>query len=155
VSTVRQNAKGRWLVLCVSSVQLVAFLQEIGLVQGNKVQLQCGIPNWIFEKPEYMQACVRGMMDTDGCVYHHAYKVNGKEYRYVKMTYAGRSWPLLEGLQEMLRRLGFKPGAVRKPGYLSISSDKEVRRYYEEAVGTHNPYHWRRYQEAIEQTRRL
>jgi hypothetical protein len=138
----------------LSSRELVLHLQELGLVQGNKVEQQCAIPDWIFKDLELMRGCVRGLMDTDGCVYHHGYAINGKRYNYVKMTFASRSWPLMEGIQRIWRELGLTPGAVRKRGYISLSSDKEVRRYYEELVGTHNPYHWRRYCAAVEATRK-
>jgi hypothetical protein len=143
------------IVVVFSAVALVRYLIELGLVEGNKVEQQCGVPAWIFENNEFIRACARGMMDTDGCVYHHAYTIRGKEYKYVKMTYAGRSMPMMEGLKEMLHRLGYEPGDVRQPGYLSISSDSAVRRYYEHDIGTHNPYHWRRYCEATKATEKM
>jgi transcriptional regulator with XRE-family HTH domain len=149
-ATVMERPEHGAIVVVISAVALVRYLIELGLVEGNKVTQQCGIPEWIFENDMFMRACTRGMMDTDGCVYHHTYTIRGKEYSYVKMTYAGRSMPMMEGLKEMLHRLRYEPGEVRKPGYLSISSDSAVRRYYEQDIGTHNPYHWRRYCEAVE-----
>jgi len=96
----------------LSSRELVLYFQELGLVQGNKVEQQCAIPEWIFEDIELMRGCVRGLMDTDGCVYHHGYAVNGKRYNYVKMTFASRSWPLMEGVRRIWRELGLTPGSV-------------------------------------------
>ncbi len=92
-------------------------------------------------------------MDTDGCVYHHAYAVNGKTYSYIKMTFTSHSRPLLDGMKQMLELLGLHPGTIRG-SRLSLSSDVEVRRYCEDLVGISNEYHWRRYQSALEERAR-
>lgn len=50
----------------VCSVALVEYLEDIGLHRGNKVGQQVGIPDWVFSSRDYMVACTRGLMDTDG-----------------------------------------------------------------------------------------
>ena len=41
-----------------------------------------------------------GLMDTDGGVYLHKYKVNGKPYQYIKMCYTSHSKPLLYAVEK-------------------------------------------------------
>src|SRR3989338_7062463 len=57
------------LALIFSSVKLVELLERLGLRRGNKIRHRADIPSWIWEREEYRIACLRGLMDTDGCVY--------------------------------------------------------------------------------------
>jgi len=93
----------------ISSVNVVKFLNEIGLVIGNKVEQQVSVPAWIFEDDETMRACVRGLMDTDGSVYLHRYKSGGINYGYVKLCFSNHSPLLLNDMKTMLSALGFSP----------------------------------------------
>ena len=58
------------LALIFSSVKLVELLERLGLRRGNKIRHRADIPSWIWEREEYRIACLRGLMDTDGCVYY-------------------------------------------------------------------------------------
>ena len=64
---ISKKNNGRFLV--VSSKQLVNFFIENGLKSGDKIKNQVTIPSWIKENPIYLKACIRGLFDTDGCVY--------------------------------------------------------------------------------------
>ena len=141
------------LTVLASSMDLVATLQRLGLPTGNKLANEVKVPAWIFTDIELVRACVRGLMDTDGCVFEHSYKVNGKLYGYVKMAFSSHSPRLLDDMQRMWRALGFRPGTPRAD-YIWLSRAKEVRAYYEQLVGTHNPYHQRRYDEARQKQKR-
>jgi len=130
-------------IVIVSSVAVVGFLLSIGLKKGNKVEQQVGVPDWIFSDREYMRACIRGLMDTDGGVYPHSYKVGGKMYHYVKMNFTNHSIPLLDGMERMLVELGFTAKNDRKR-HVSLYRQAEVGRYLNE-IGTNNLYHLRRF----------
>lgn len=95
--------------LCVyySGINLVKFLTTIGMKIGNKVKQQVGVPSWIEQKIEYKIACLRGLMDTDGGVFIHKYKVNNKYYSYRKICFTNRSIPLLRFVYNTLKELGF------------------------------------------------
>lgn len=74
------NIKGAKAVkIVVNRKKLVDFCQDIGLVKGNKIKQQIDIPNWIKENRDFSKACVRGLIDTDGCFYNNSYIVNGKK----------------------------------------------------------------------------
>ena len=64
--------------IVVQRKQLVDFCQMIGLVLGNKVKQQIDIPEWIKSNNNFSLACVRGIIDTDGCFYTNSHYINSK-----------------------------------------------------------------------------
>jgi intein/homing endonuclease len=127
----------------VSSVELVRFLKKIGLKQGNKVKQQVDIPKWIKRNKEYRVACVRGLVDTDGSVFIHHYKVNGKEYSYKKLLFTSRSEPLRQSVFKILSSLGIRVRLDK--GYdVRIDSKADMAKYFK-IVGSHNPKHLNKY----------
>lgn len=124
------------LKVSVSGVNLIEYLSLKGLRVGNKVHLQVGVPNWIWVKVEYIKACIRGLVDTDGCFTLHKYRVNGKEYCYPKICFSNRSESLLEFVYQRLKRFGFNPKRTYKYS-VWLHNQNEVRRYLKE-IGTNN-----------------
>ncbi len=120
----------------VSSVNLVKYLTIKGLFLGNKVHLQVGVPDWILLKREYIKACIRGLVDTDGSFVIHRYKINGKVYVYPKMSFSNRSEPLLEFVYKGLKQFGFNPKRTYK-SEVWLHSQEETKRYLE-VVGVSN-----------------
>lgn len=132
----RKNSNGADVV--VNSSNLVDFLVKQGLVTGNKTRNQADIPSWIKGRAEYQIACLRGLVDTDGGLYTHKYRSNGKYYRYAKLCFTNHSGPLLNSVLTILTGLNFK--AYLGDHHVSIYAASEVRRYFRE-VGSHNLKH--------------
>lgn len=63
------------LALRFSSMNLLDFLVKMGAVRGNKIKQNFDIPQWIYEKKIFTRAFIRGLVDTDGCLYTHNHKV--------------------------------------------------------------------------------
>lgn len=124
------------ITVTVSSVNLIQYLLEKGLFLGNKVELQVGVPGWILSRNDYVRACIRGLVDTDGCFIVNKYKVKGKEYQYPKMIFSNKSLPLLDFVYNGLKSLGFSPRKYYDK-HVWLTNSKEVRRYLKE-VGTQN-----------------
>jgi len=136
----RKDSKGADIV--VSSSNLVDFLVKQGFITGNKVKNQIGLPSWILEKREYRLACLRGLIDTDGSLYLHRYKSDGKVYQYVKLCFTNRSVPLLDFVFKTLKELNYK--VYLHGNNVLIYSTFEVKRYLAE-IGTHNSKHANRF----------
>jgi len=102
--------------LCIHGVSFLAYLKTIGIEGGNKVKRQVGVPKWVSIKTEYKLACLRGLMDTDGGVFAHRYKVNGKEYVYNQVCFTNQSVPLLIFVKNTLEDLGMHPKFTDYPG---------------------------------------
>ncbi|OGM77015.1 hypothetical protein A2210_02830 [Candidatus Woesebacteria bacterium RIFOXYA1_FULL_40_18] len=142
---VRKRKNANALEIYLNGVNLIRFLKEIGLVQGNKVKNQVDVPGWIKSNVKYRARCLRGLMDTDGGVFVHKYKSNGKIYRYKKVNFTNRSIPLLKFVYNTLKELNFHPKLLDKienrrvwlynsqevPQYLNVvgSSNYRLNRY--------------------------
>lgn len=131
-----KHKKWKMLKVSVSGINLVEYLKQKGLCIGNKVLLQATVPQWIWDTPEYMKVCIRGLIDTDGCFALHKYKVNRKEYCYPKICFSNRSQPLLDFVYQGLKQLGFNPKKTYKYG-VWLHNQNEVRKYLKE-IGTRN-----------------
>ena len=134
------------LDLVISSVRLVEVLESLGLRRGDKVKQQVDVPRWVWSERKYRIACLRGLMDTDGCVYRHRYVVNAKMYGYPKLCFTNYSRPLLDAAKRLFENLGLFP-TIHKDGHrLYLHDSTAVKRYFE-IVGTHNPRYRQRFEE--------
>lgn len=128
----------------VSRIELIRFcLERLGLKQGNKIKQQVNIPNWIKQNKQYSIACVRGLVDTDGSVFTHKYKVSGKEYKYKKLAFTSASKPLLYSVYNILKDLNLNVRIARGKD-VRIDSVENMKRYFK-LIGSHNPKHLKRY----------
>ncbi len=132
--------------LVISSTTLVEFLESIGLPRGRKSEVIHAVPSWVSSVDAYRLACLRGLMDTDGCVYQHRYAVHGKTYTYPKLCFAGSIPSLCQFVEESFRQLGLRPYTHPNGQRIYVTSVDAVHRYFD-VVGTHNP----RYQERFRQ----
>lgn len=131
-----KHHKHKMLKVSVSGVNLVKYLTLKGLSTGNKVRLQVGVPEWIWSDPEYIKACLRGLIDTDGSFILHRYQVNGREYAYPRISFSNRSEPILDFVNEGLKKLGFHP----KRSYnfeVALFNQAEVKQYLRD-IGVSN-----------------
>jgi hypothetical protein len=133
----RKNEKT--LVLYYNGSELVRYLVSIGLIIGNKVKQQVGVPLWVSSSKVYSKACLKGLMDTDGGVFLHKYKVRGRVYSYKKISFTNRSLPLLHFVKKSLEELKFNPKMIDKVENKKVwlYNMQEVERYLE-VVGTSN-----------------
>jgi hypothetical protein len=122
---------------------LVEYLHDLGLPIGNKVKQQFDIPNWIKENEEFAIACVRGLVDTDGSIFTHTYRVNGKQYSYKKLDFTSMSEPLRRSVYRIFTDAGLCVRFLPKKS-IRIDSISEMKRYFE-IISSHNPKHLKRY----------
>jgi intein/homing endonuclease len=120
----------------LSGVELVSVLEKLGLVRGNKVKHQVGIPQWIKDGPNYKKSCVRGLFDTDGGLYSHSHSVKGEKYKNIGLSFCSHSEPLLNEFFETLLENGIAAKKVKWKVY--IYSVKEITRFFSK-IGSHNP----------------
>lgn len=110
ISPAVRKRKGRnTLVISTASTTLVDFLVAQGLPRGNKLKNGVRIPSWILKKRSYRVACVRGLMDTDGCLFIHSHKVAGKSYRNIGLCFTSYSPEMLGQVAEVFEEFGIMP----------------------------------------------
>ena len=138
--------------LVVSRTNLVRWLgKSAGLGSGHKIRRQISIPAWIMSREPFCIACLRGLVDTDGSVFTHKYRVGGKLYRYQKLSFASMSEPLRTDVARILVEVGMKARVTQREVW--VDSKEGVARYFS-VVGSHNPKHLIRYRNSrrIQQT---
>ncbi len=132
------------LDLIVSRKNLVDFCASIGLKIGNKLNQDLDIPLWINKNVDLKIACLRGLIDTDGCCVIHKYKVKNKSYCYKKISFSSSSPHLIESVISILKELGFSPRLSYNRNNVWLDGRADVQRYFK-LVKTHNPKHKERY----------
>lgn len=140
VPKIHKHTHAEAVSIFVNRKQMVDFCQEIGLVKGNKIKQQIDIPNWIKENQDFSKACVRGLIDTDGCFYNNSYIVNGKKYSYFKVAFISASKPLISSIAEILGDLGIKVVINKHYRDIRIVESQYVLKYVQE-VGSNNQKH--------------
>lgn len=127
--------------IVISRTALVQFcVNKIGLKIGNKVRQQVEVPLWIKNRKSYSIACLRGLVDTDGCIIKHRYTSKGKKYCYKKLSFTNSLLPMLQFVFEVLSNLGMNPRVTKNGKEVRIESKSDMERYFH-IVGTNNPKH--------------
>jgi hypothetical protein len=124
------------VVLVINGVNLVNFFISNGLVLGNKVFNQVGVPNWIGLNKSYSKSCLRGLVDTDGGLFIHSYISNGKEYSYRNLNFTNMSRPLLNFVFNTLTKFEFNP-KMQSINKVWLYSKKDIKKYFE-FIGSSN-----------------
>lgn len=116
-------------------------LIEFGLINGNKVKNKIVIPSWILENKIFTSRAIRGIFDTDGCVYC-------KYRKYAQIQIKMASPETISSIRFALVSLGFKPTKMRKSynkGYVDwsfyLSRQDEIKSFFdniEPANSKHN-----------------
>lgn len=125
--------------IVISRVRLVQYLHKLGLPVGNKIKQGLDMPTWVKRRRSYAIACVRGLVDTDGCIFTHRYLVKGKRYSYKKLSFTSASPQLLNTVYELFTAWGLHP---RLGGSKDVRIDRiaDIKKYLK-LIGTHNPKH--------------
>lgn len=128
-----------------SGIKLIEFLLKIGLKQGDKVKQQVSVPTWVMNSIKYKIACLKGLMDTDGCISRCTHKYKSKKYTYLNPCFANRSKPLLKFVTQTLDELHLHPSVAGERIWLYNKAS--VRDYFK-IVGSNN-FRLLRYKESI------
>lgn len=134
--------------LVVSRTELVKYCHDyLELKVGNKLKQGLDIPSWISSKLEFQKACLRGLVDTDGCIFYERHNIQGKIYSYPRLNFTSASIALRKSVFDIFTGLGFSPRMRKKDGVykcVQLENRNEIRQYFE-AVGTHNQKHQQRF----------
>lgn len=127
------------VVVVLSSRQASDFFVSNGLVQGNKVHAQLGVPTWIQNNTAYSRAFTRGLFDTDGSVYVDLHRINGRVYQNIGLAFTNKSKPLLAFFKCALETLGLHP-TQKTESVVFLRREIEVCRYFD-LIGSSNQKH--------------
>jgi len=142
---VQKNSRSKSVDVIASSKKLVEFLVSEGMTKGNKIHNGLHTPRWIMENKSYYMPFIRGLFDTDGCVYLDRHRKGSKTYKHLGWTISSNADKLVKDIIFMLRELGFSPSYRKSQHSVYLRKQDEVCRYFTE-IGTHNSKHESRYQ---------
>ena len=129
VPTIRQRKTKQATVISLASTSVVDFLVAQGLPRGNKLSAGLKIPAWIMENREYRIACVRGLVDTDGCLYIHRHAVAGKQYRNLGFCFTSYSPNLILQVASILAENGIKPSIPKGGRNVYLYRAESIQEY--------------------------
>ncbi len=142
--TVRAHKETCVTTIVFSRANLVQILHRLGLPIGDKLKQGLDMPQWIRKNRAYSISCMRGLVDTDGCIFTHRYIAKGKRYTYKKLSFKSASPALVASVYTLLTRLGMSPRVSRDGRDVRLESAADVRRYFT-LIGSSNPKHLKRY----------
>lgn len=140
------------LNVVASSKNMVYFIHKRGMPIGNKIKKSISVPKWIFRNISYQQAFIRGLLDTDGCVFLDTHKINGKKYKHLGLAITIYAEKLRDDVLKILKALNFSPTYRVTQKSIYIRKQAEVGRYFKE-IGTSNSKHFKRYNKFLEEYR--
>ncbi len=135
---VQKRKRCKALVLRFSSMNLLDFLFKMGAVKGNKIKQRFDIPAWVYEKESYTRSFIRGLIDTDGCLYIHKHKVGGADYCNIGFCFSSYSENLMRSVASIFESRGIKPHLARDSKMLYLYSVSAIRSYLD-IFKTSNP----------------
>ncbi len=140
-------------VILLSRINIVRFLLSIGMKAGNKVAHQVEVPQWILDNIEYSRKCLRGLIDTDGCIYVDRHLIKAKLYMNLGLNFTNHSLPLIDFVKSTWRRLDYH--STQSSSFsIFMRREKEIISYMKK-VGSSNPKIERKFQEFIDKKGRV
>ncbi|MEK9167258.1 MAG: LAGLIDADG family homing endonuclease [Patescibacteria group bacterium] len=133
--------------IVVSRTRLVKFCSTIGLKIGNKIKQNLDIPEWVQSKKPFLLACLRGLVDTDGCIFQETHRIKGKLYSYPRLAFTSASPSLRYSVTVALESVGLNP-KLRTKRNVQLEDRLEIEKYFR-VVGTSNPKHRKRFNKFI------
>ncbi len=132
------------MIIAVSRKKLVEFCnKKLGLNIGNKLKQGLCIPNWIKGNLEFEKSCVRGLIDTDGCIFDESHNIKGKKYNYKRLNFTSASLELRKSVFDILKKNNLSP-KIRNNRCVQVEDKEKIKKYFQ-IIGTSNPKHLKRY----------
>ena len=120
----------------LNSILISNFLVSIGLKCGDKIVNQITIPSNIRRDNRLLSACIRGLVDTDGCVF-----LKQKGYNRAAIEIKNFNNRLLKDVIIGLTKLGYIVSSGGSYGRsVRIQTQSDVIKYVKE-IGFSNPKH--------------
>lgn len=141
---IKNKSKENTINVVISSRSAVKFLNKKGMPIGNKLTNGLSAPSWIVKNRLYQKAFLRGLFDTDGCIYIDTHRTKNKVYKHLGWTITSYSNKLIADILLILKNMGFSPTNRASQKSVYLRKQKEISRYFSE-IGSSNPKHIKRY----------
>lgn len=151
---IRKKKTSNAVEVVVSSYDLCRYLEIVAFKAGNKIHNNVDVPNWIKSKQSFRAACLRGLLDTDGCVFSDSHVIRSIQYKSIGINFTNRNSNLLNFFKTTLENdFGFHP--TQKTNHAVFLRRKtEIKEYFLK-IGTSNPKHLIRFNQFLKETGRV
>lgn len=122
--------------LDIHSLNLVKLFMEMGIKPGDKIRNQSTIPSWIWGDRDFIKACLRGLIDTDGSVF----RMSNQDPKLIRINFTNHNATLLNDARRAFLELGFHPSNIINNRQFHISRQDEIKKYLKE-IGFSNKKH--------------
>lgn len=146
--TISIKSEKKTIIIKTSSKNLVNFINKLGMPIGNKINNNLRMPLWIKQNKTYLKSFIKGLFDTDGCIYCDNHRIKDKTYQHLGWTITTYADKLKNDLLFYLKELGFSPTHTKNQKSIYIRKQKEIDKYFH-VIDTSNPKHWKRYRTLI------
>jgi len=110
-------------------------------VDSLKIEQGARIPRWVFRNKSYLPACLRGLFDTDGCVYGFRRKPPATGSKAIISFEFGKGSFLAKDAQRALGRLGYLPRMKPHRNECRLAFNEDTVRFMRE-IKPANEKHW-------------
>ncbi len=122
----------------INGKRIVEFLEKKGIKSGNKKLNNQSIPKWIINNDKYLGACLRGLIDTDGCIYYIS-----KNNKNLRISFTSYIPNLMRDTRDAFIKLGFHPSKIIVNKNICLSRKEDIKKYLKE-IGFSNSKHLKR-----------
>lgn len=116
----------------INSKIVAEFLKKMGIIPKAKI-----IPIWILSDARYMQACIRGLIDTEGSISFKKYFSKNGIKIYKQLNFRNYDIKIMKFVRNNLISIGLNPTMTLKKS-LYLSNDKSIS-IYRDKIGFNNP----------------
>lgn len=127
--------------LVINSIAATRSLHRLGLPYGDKIANHARIPNWIFSRKSWLIACLRGLFDTDGCVYGFRRIPPVRGSKAIISFEFGNGSLLAKNVHRALRRLGYSPRMMPHRNECRLAVNKDIARFMKEVQPANLKHH--------------
>ena len=143
----RKRKDSRAFEIVVSSKSFVEHLNSLGMPAGNKLQKGLPIPVWIKGNVLFSRSFIKGVFDTDGCVFSDRKKYKNKIYHYLGVNISSASKDFLDELSSLLMESGIS-STLTSSKSLMVRRSEDVDLFFK-IIKPRNPKHLTRYQKFL------
>ncbi len=130
----------RTIRLKLYSKRVCKYLHNLGFPIGKKLKSNPKIPDYILVKPEFISACIRGLVDTDGSITPHPHSK-------IMMHLSVVSDSLRDSAYNAFNILGIKVGKYKKG--ITLYGKEKLKGFFK-IVGTSNLKNILKYKKFLE-----
>ena len=127
--------------LVVNSAACTRALSRQGLPYGDKIMNHARIPLWIFRKTSFMIACLRGLFDTDGCVYGFKRQPPARGSKAIISFEFGRGSHIPEDVYKALLKLRYTPRMMTAKNECRLTMNRDIERFMKHIKPANNKHH--------------